>query len=133
MIEPSSIGKRRMYIHTPGWHMFYFITFCFHTGIGWRRKRSGRGMPSGQRWGSVRRWGSGRRCRRLRWRCSVSFVPSACLQIFCCAILACHAAVRMIFINHCQVSFYCSFHMFMPCELKFSSFHCLDLGARFLD
>jgi hypothetical protein len=27
MIEKLSVGMWRMYIHTPGWHTFYFITF----------------------------------------------------------------------------------------------------------
>jgi len=115
LIEKLSVAKRILYIRTPGWHPFNFITFSSLTVTRWHR------------------WHSGRRCGRFWWRCVGSFVPSACLQIHCCAILAWKAAVCVILINHCQVSFYRSLHLFMPRKLYYSLLLFLDFGARFLD
>jgi len=121
MIEKLSIGKRRMHIHTSGWHTFYFITFCFLTVTRWHRRRSGQ------------RWHSGQSCRRFWWMYAGSFVPPACQRILCCAIWAWKAAVRMSFINHCQVFFYRSLHLFVPRELNSSLLLFSDVGARCLD
>ena len=139
MIEKLSIGKRRMYIHTPGWHTFYFITFRFLTVTRWRRRRSRQRRQSGhrrcsrQRRRSGQRRHSGQRCHRFWWRCTGSFAPPACLPILYSAILAWKAAVRMMSINHCWVSFYCSLHFFMPRKLNSSLLLFLDFGPRFLD
>jgi len=121
MIENLSIGKRRMYIHTPGWHTFYFITFISVSVTWWRR------------WPSGGRWHSGRRCRRFWWRCAGSFVPPVCLWILCCAILAWKAAGRLIFINHCQISFYPSVDFVLARKLNSSLLLFTDFSARFLD
>jgi len=99
MMEKLSVGMRRMYIHTPAWHTFYFITFVSISVTMRGRRHSGR------------RWPSGRRCRRLCWRCAGSFAPSAWLWILRCAILAWKAAIRLIFINHCRVSCYRGPHL----------------------
>jgi len=121
MIEKWSVGKRRMYIHTQGWHTFYFTTFMSVTVTLWCTWRSGWRRPSG--------W----RCRRFWWRCGSSFAPPACVRILCCAILAWKAAVCLIFINHWWVSFYRSLHLLMTRKLNSSLLLFSDFGARFLD
>jgi hypothetical protein len=48
----------------------------------------------------------------LVWlRFTHSFALSPCLQIHCGAILARQAAIREVFMMHCRVSFYHSFHL----------------------
>jgi len=121
MIEKWSVGTQRMYIHTQGWHTFYFITFLSVTVTWWRR------------WSSWWRRPSWRRCRRFWWRCGGSFTPPACLQILCCAILAWKAAIWLIFINHCRVSFYRSLHLLMTRKLNSSLLLFSDFGARFFN
>ena len=126
MIEKLSVWKRRMYIHTPGWHTFYIITFI-SVGVTWRCR-----WRSGRRWHSGRRWCSGWRCHRFWWRCACSFVPPAYLWILCCAISAWRIAGHVIFINHCGMSFYCSLHLLMPRKLNSSLLLSSDFGAMFL-
>jgi len=92
---------RRMYIHTPAWHTFYYITFISVSVTLYPRRRSGR------------RWLSRRKCLQFSWRCTDSFASPACLRILCCAILAWKTAIHVIFINHCWGSFYRSLHF--PC------------------
>jgi len=88
-----------------------------------------------------RRWRSGWR-RRLFWcrlfasdlrRCTHSFAPLACAWIFRCAILARKAADSLIFINHCRVSFYLSFHLSMPRKFNTPVHLISDFCARILD
>jgi len=109
---------RRIYIHTPGWHTIYSITFVFVSVTWWLRRRSGR------------RRCSRRRCCRFWWRCAVSFAPPVCLRIRCSAILAWKAAIHVIFINHCWVSFHRSFHLFMPRDPNSSLLHFSDFGTK---
>jgi len=114
-IEQTSTGKWSMYIHISGWHTFCFGALRFLAVIRWRR------------------WRSGPRWRRSWWRCTCAFAPPVSLWILCCAILARKAAVRLIFPNHCWVSFYRSLHLVMPGKhntplLLFSNF-----GTWFLD
>src|SRR5882757_3457903 len=115
MIEKLSVWKWSMHIHTPGWHTFYFITFVSLSVTWWCR------------------WRSGRRCRRFWRRCGGSFAPPAGLRILCCTILAWKAAGRMIFVNHCRVSFHRSLHLLMPRKLNSSLLLFSDFGARFLN
>jgi len=121
MIEKFSVGMQKMYIHTPGWHTFYFVTFMSVSVTWWP------GWRSGQRWRSV--W----RCCRSRWRCAGSIAPPACLRILSGAILAWKAAVRLICMNHRQVSFYRGLHLLMPRKLNSSRLLFPDFGARFLN
>jgi len=121
MTEKLSVGMWRMYIHTPGWHTIYFITFISVSVTWCRRRHAG--------W----RWRSGRRCRRFWWGCTSSFAPPACLRILSFAILAFKAAIRMIFINHCRVSLCRSLHRLVPRNLNSSLLLFLDFGAKFLN
>jgi len=52
---------------------------------------------------------------------------------FCGAILARNAAVRLIFANHCRVSFDRSLHIVVPGKLDTPLLLFSDFGARFLD
>jgi len=126
MIETLSIGKRRMYIHTPEWHTFYFIAFSFLTITKWRRGRSGR------RRRSRRKWYSGWQYHCFWGRCTGLFATPACLQILCCAILAWKKAVHMMFLNHCQVSFYRNLQLFITRRLNSLLLLFLDLAQGFL-
>jgi len=72
-------------------------------------------------------------------RCTLSFAPPACLLVLYCAIVGRQRTVRLIFTNHCQVSFPCSVHFFMPWKVNtplhlFPDFsaRCLDLLLHFL-
>jgi len=76
-------------------------TFCF----------GALSSPTVIRWS---RWRSGPRWHRLWWRCTRAFVTPASLWILCCAIVARKTAIRLIFMNHYQVSFYRSLHLVMP-------------------
>ena len=120
MIEKWSVGTRRMYIHTEGWHTFHFITIMSVSVTWWRT------------WCSGWRRRSGWRCCRFLWRCGGSFAPPACLRILCCAILPWKAAVCLIFINHCQVSFNPSLHLLMTRRLNSSLLLFSDFGVKFL-
>jgi hypothetical protein len=53
IIEKWSVGMRRLYIHTQGWHTFYFITLMSFT------------VTLGRTWRSGWRRGSGRRFRQF--------------------------------------------------------------------
>jgi len=119
-IAKLTIGMQRMYIHTRGWHTFYFITFMSVTGTWWGRWSSGWRQPSE------------RRCRRFCWRCGSSFTPWACPRILYCAILAWQADVWLIFINHCRLSFYHSLQLLMTRKLNSSLLRLLDIGAMLL-
>jgi hypothetical protein len=121
MNEQLSVGKRRMYIHTPGWHTFYFITLMSITVA-----RSCR-CDCGQR------WYCGRSCRLRWWRCAGFFVLPVCLQIVRSAIVAWKAAVRIMFKNNCWVSQNFSLHLFMPCKLNSSQRFMSDFVASLLD
>jgi len=87
------------------------------------------------------RWHSGWKWRqfwcRLFWsdlrRCTRSLVPPACPWILRCAILARKAAVSLILIIHCRVSFYRSFHLSMPRRFNNPLLLFSDFCARFLD
>jgi len=115
MIEKSSAGKQIMYIHISGWH-----TICF----------GAMSSPTVSRW---RRWHSGPRWRRSWWRCTSSFAPPECPWILCCANLAKKMAVRLIFLNHCWVSFYRSLHHVMPVKHNTPLLLFSNLGVLFLD
>ena len=52
---------------------------------------------------------------------------------FCGAILARKAAVRLIFANHCRVSFDRSLHLVMPGKLNTPLLFFSDFGTRFLN
>jgi len=121
MIEKLSVWMWRMHIHTPGWLTSDFITFVPLS------------VPWWGRWRSRRSWPSGQRCGPLWWRCGGSFAPPASLRIRCCTILAWKAAGRMIFINHCLVSFHRSLHLVVPRNLNFPLVLFSDFGVRFLD
>jgi hypothetical protein len=110
-----------MYIHTPGWHTFYFKTFISISVTWW-------GM-----WQSRRRRYSGPSCSQLWLRCVCSFVPPTYLRIVFWAILEWKAAVHMLFINLCQVFFCCSLHLLMP--RKLNSLHLLfsEFSTRFVN
>ena len=116
-----SVWKWRKYIHTFGWHTIYFITFI-SVSVTWCH-----------RWHSGPSWHSGWRCSQIWWRFARFFLPPACLQILCCAILAWKAASRMIFINHCRVSFYCSLQVFLPRKLNCLHLLFWDFHARILN
>jgi len=115
MIEKFSVWKWRMHIHTPGWHTFYFITFVSFSISWWRS------------------WRSGGRCRHFWRRCGGSFPPPAGHWVLCCTYLAWMAASRMIFVNHCRVSFPRSLHLVMPRKLNSSLLLFSDFGARYLN
>jgi len=99
-----------MYIHISGWH-----TFCF----------GALGSPTVIRWG---RWHSGPRWCRSWWRCTHAFASPLYLWILCCAILARKTAVRLIFLNHFRVSFYCSLHL--CCDEPVETIDWLSLSLR---
>jgi len=75
MIEKLSVRMQRMFIHTPGWHTIYFITFMCISVTWWCRRQSGR------RWQS--RWW----CCQSCWRSAGSFAPPICWWILRCAIV----------------------------------------------
>ena len=111
-----------MYIHISGWHTFCFGASNSLTVITWHR------------------WHSGPPWSRSWWRCTHAFARPASLWILCCAILARKAAVRVIFPNHCRVSFHGSLPLVMPGKhstplLLFSNFAVwiLDQFLRFLN
>jgi hypothetical protein len=52
MIEKWSVGTQRIYIHTQGWHTFYFLAFMSVTVTWWHTWCSGWRQPSG-RWCSL--------------------------------------------------------------------------------
>jgi len=95
-IEKSSIGKRIWYLHSSGWHTLSLGTLSSLIITVWCR------LSSGRRW-----------CRFLG-RSTLSLAPPVCLRILCLDILDRTAAVHWSFTNHCQVSFYRSFHLSMP-------------------
>ena len=107
--------KRSMYIHISGWHTVDFGTSSSLITTRWSRGRSG--------------W----RHRLFWWRCTPTFEPLACLRIICFTILARKAAVNLIFLNHCQVSFYRSLYLFMPRKLNSVLLLFSEFGARHLD
>jgi len=72
-------------------------------------------------------------CRRFWSRCGGSFAPLVGHRILCCTILAWKAAGRMIFVNHCRVSFHRSLYHLMPRKLNSSLLLFSDFGARFLN
>jgi len=115
MIEKLSVEKRRMYIYTPGWRTFYFITFMSITDTRWNR------------------WSSRRLCCQFWWTYAGSLAHLVCLHILCCAILEWKTAVCRIFINYCQASFYCGLHLFMRRKHNSSLLLFLYFGARFLN
>jgi len=121
MIEKLSVWTWRMCIHTPGCHIFYFITFISGSVTWWRRWCSGRRLRSGQT------------CRRFWTMCATLFPPPPCLPILYCAILAWKAAGRLVVINHCWVSLYRNLHDVIPSELTSSLLHFSDLCSRFLN
>jgi len=82
-----------MYIHKSNWHTFNSGALSSLTVSRWRG------------------WHSGRKWSQFSSSCTCSFAPQACLSIPCCAILTRKAAVRLIFMNHCRLSFYCSLHL----------------------
>jgi len=120
MIEKSTVGMRRMYIHIQGCHTLCFITVMSVTVTWWLTWRFG--------WRQSSRW----RCRRFWWRCGGSFGPPACLLILCCAILTHKAAVCLIFVNHCRVSFYCSLHHLTTRKLNSLPLLFSEFGVRYL-
>jgi len=101
-----------MYIHICGWH-----TCCFGPliVISWHR------------------WRFGPRWRPFWWRCTLAVAPPVCRWIFCGAILARKPAVRLIFANHCRVSFDHDLHLVMRGKLNTPLLLFSDFGARFLD
>jgi len=115
MIQKLCVGMPRMYINTPGWHTFNFITYSSVCVTWWCR------------------WRSGRRCRWVWQRCTGFFALPACLWIFCSAIWPWKTTVHMIFINHCRVSFYFSLHLLIPRKLNSSLLLFSDFRARFLN
>jgi hypothetical protein len=66
------------------------------------------------------------------WRCTLVFAPEACLWIFRSAILPKKAAVRLIFANHCRVSFDRSLHLVLRGKINTLLLLFSDFGARFL-
>ena len=79
------------------------------------------------------RWRFGPRWRRSRWWCTLPFAPPACLWICCGAMLARQEALRLIFANHCGVSFHPSLHLVMPGKLNMPLLLFSEFVARFLD
>jgi len=106
-----------MYIHTPGWHIFYLITIVSISVTWWHRLRSWCTWPSGQKW------------QQLWSRCTSVYAPPVCLQTLCGTIMAWKAAGRMTFINYCRVSFYCSLYLEMPRKLHLSRLLFSDYGT----
>jgi len=113
-IEKLSLGKGSMYRHISGWQTFDFGTCSPLIITRWQRCRSG--------WMWCRVWS----------RCPCDFAHPACLWILRCAIWARKAAIRLIFLNNCQVSFYHSLYLFMPRKLNSPLLLFSDLGTRFL-
>jgi len=114
-IEKSSAGKRSTYIHISRWH-----TICFGALYSLTVSRCHR-CRSRPRWN--RSW----------WRRMCAFAPPARQWILCCAILPREAAVRLIFPNHCQVSFYRMVHHVMQGKHNTLRLLFLNLSARFFD
>jgi len=123
MIETLSARKRSMCIYISGRQIWPIGTLSTMIPTGWRR------------------WCS--RCRRHEFwcwlfafdlrRCRRCFEPPACPWILRCVILARKAAVSMIFIIHCRVSFYRSCHLSMPRIFNIPLLLFSDFCARFLD
>jgi len=122
-IETFCTGKRCMWICISGWPIDNLQTMCYGiiTGCNW--------WCAGQRW-----------CRlgiKLSvsggWRCTSSFVSSVYQQILCGAILARKASGCVVLMNHSQVFFYRSLHLFMPQILNTPLLLFSDLGTSCLD
>jgi len=113
--EKLSVVKRSMYIHISRWHSFNF------------------GMLSSLIVNNWCRWHFGRMLRRVWSRWTRSSEPPECLRIPCFAVLAERAAFRLILMNHCRVSCYCSLHLFIPRKLNSSLQLFAGFGARLLD
>jgi len=117
-----SIGNWSLSLCICGLHIVDQGTLSSHIVTGWLR------WPSGQRW----------QCSWYRlfvsvWcRCTSSVVPPLCLRILHSAILARKAAVRVVFMEHSWVTFYCSLYLSMPKKLNSPLPLFRDFGARYL-
>jgi hypothetical protein len=112
-----------MRIHISGWQIDDF------------RRLSSRGVTPWGGWRASRRW-SRFSCPHSAsggGRCTCCFASPACLRILCGAILARKAAGRLVMTKHCQVSSYCSLHLFMPRKLNTPLLLFSELGAWFLN
>jgi len=109
-----NVRKRSMYIHISRWHTFDFGIFSCLIVTTWRR------------------WHFGQRWRRFWWMCTHPFVPPARLRILWCAALARKAAICMVLMNHCWVSFQSSLHHSMSRKLNSLLLLFLDFCAMFV-
>jgi len=123
MITKFRTGKSCMRICISGWQIDDLGMFSPGSVTGWG------GWHAGQRW--HRLWSP--LSVSVGWRCTCSFASPACLLILCGAILARKAAGRVVLTNHCQVSLYCSLHLFMLRKLNTPVLLFLDLGAWFFN
>jgi len=114
-IDKLTIAKRCLFIHISRWHTFNLGAL---SSITVTRQR---GWRSGQRW------------RRFWSRCTRCLAPPVCLWNLWASIMARKAAISLIFMNHCRVSFYRSLHLVMPRNLNTLLHLFMDFGLRFLN
>jgi hypothetical protein len=115
MFEKLSIEKWCMYEHISRWRTVHFSPWTTLTVARWYRGRSGPRRRSPSMW------------------CTQTLAFHAWWHNHCCAIFPRETAVRLIFMDHSQVSLYHRLHHIMPRKLNSLLLLFSDFSASYLD